>query len=217
MRGVVCQSWLFMPQATPLAFRYIVMKKYIAQTNVSINVVLASGANRHISFSSLTGGSSVFYTDDPDLIQAMERHYKFGTLFRVDTTYVPEKPRSKPVARPKPVITPEQSAIDAPIATPKPAPFVEEVADARVVPVADEATSESVQLTAEEIVEADVQTDDESDEEVPVSEYMTIVVSDPDSAKSYLAEHFGYSRTKIKTTKAIKEAAAAHGIIFEGI
>lgn len=175
------------------------MKKYIAKTNVSINVVLASGANRHIAFSSLTGGSSVFYTDDPNLIQAMERHYKFGTLFRVDTTFVPEKPRSKPVA------------------TPTPAPVVEEVADAPEAPVADEAAAESEQPTAEEIVEADDQADEDSDEEAPESEYKTIVVSDPDSAKSYLAEHFNYSRTKIKTIKAIKEAAAAHGIVFEGI
>ena len=193
------------------------MKKYIAKTNVSINVVLASGANRHISFSSLTGGGSVFYTDDPNLIQAMERHYKFGTLFRVDTTYVPEKPRNKPDAKPKPIITPEQPTVAAPVATPTPAPVVEEVADAPEAPAADEAAAESEQPTAEEIVEADDQADEDSDEEAPESEYKTIVVSDPDSAKSYLAEHFNYSRTKIKTLKAIKEAAAANGIVFEGI
>lgn len=194
------------------------MKKYIAKTNVSINVVLASGANRHVSFSSLTGGSSVFYTDDPDLIQAMERHYKFGTLFRVDTTYVAEKQRSKPAAKPKPIIITEQPAVAAPDTTPTPAPTVEEAAApaASETPVDEEAT-ESEQPTEEEPAEADDHADNESDEEATESEYKTIAVSDPDSAKSYLAEHFGYSRTKIKTIKSIKEAGAAHGIVFEGI
>lgn len=190
------------------------MKKYIAKTNVSINVVLASGANRHVSFSSLTGGSSVFYTDDPDLIQAMERHYKFGTLFRVDTSYVAEKQRSKPAAKPKPIIIAEQPAVAAPDTTPTPAPTVEEVAAAPEAQVSEEATPENEQPTAEE---TDDQAEEETEEESAESEYKTIAVSDPDSAKSYLAEHFGYSRTKIKTIKAIKEAGAAHGIVFEGI
>ena len=59
------------------------MKKYIAKTNISINVVLGSGANRHIAFDALTCGGSVFYTDDPELQRAIERHYKFGSLFRL--------------------------------------------------------------------------------------------------------------------------------------
>lgn len=191
------------------------MKKYIAKTNVSINVVLASGANRHVSFSSLTGGSSVFYTDDPDLIQAMERHYKFGTLFRVDTSYVAEKQRSKPAAKPKPLIIAEQPAVAAPDTTPTPTSTVEEVAAAPEAPVSEDAAPESEQPTAEET--DDQAEEDSSEEESAENEYKTIVVSDPDSAKTYLAEHFGYSRTKIKTIKAIKEAGAAHGIVFEGI
>lgn len=181
------------------------MKKYIAKTNVSINVVLASGANRHVSFSPLTGGSSVFYTDDPDLIQAMERHYKFGTLFRVDTTYVAEQP-----------------AVAAPDTAPSPTPTVEEVATAPEAPESEDAATESEQPTAEETddqaeEDSSDEVTEETDEESAESEYKTIAVSDPDSAKSYLAEHFGYSRTKIKTIKAIKEAGAAHGIVFEGI
>ncbi|WP_290302399.1 hypothetical protein [Muribaculum intestinale] len=198
------------------------MKKYIAKTNVSINVVLASGANRHVSFSPLTGGSSVFYTDDPDLIQAMERHYKFGTLFRVDTTYVAEKLRSKPAAKPKPIIIAEQPAVAAPDTAPSPTPTVEEVATAPEAPESEDAATESEQPTAEETddqaeEDSSDEVTEETDEESAESEYKTIAVSDPDSAKSYLAEHFGYSRTKIKTIKAIKEAGAAHGIVFEGI
>ena len=212
----------FNAPAHPFTFQPILMKKYIAKTNVSINVVLASGVNRHVSFSSISGGSSVFYTDDPNLIQAMERHYKFGTLFRVDTTYVAEKSRSKPFAKPKPVIIHEQPIVDAPDTTPIPAPTVEDMADAPEIPVSEEAATESEQPTAEETddqAEGDNNGEvaEETDEESAESEYKTIVVSDPDSAKSYLAEHFGYSRTKIKTINAIKEAGAAHGIVFEGI
>ena len=144
------------------------MKKYIAKTNISINVVLGSGANRHIAFDALTCGGSVFYTDDPELQRAIERHYKFGSLFRLSqetdghgsTGHI------------------EGTASDA-----------------------DE-TATTTGLDGGET---------ESDRLKPV------VVSDPDSAKAYLADHFGISRTKLKTIKAIKEAAAANGISFQGI
>lgn len=186
------------------------MKKYIAKTNVSINIVLPNGANRHIAFSALTGGGSVFYTDDPEIIQAMERHYKFGKLFRVDTRYVPEKQRNKP----KPEIVPEQPAVS--VANDMPTPPSVEVADTPVVVEENLNESEREPQTAEEEDIADAEAD-QDDDEAEDNGLKTIVVSDPDSAKSYLAEHFDYSRTKIKTLKAIKEAAAAHGIVFEGI
>lgn len=187
------------------------MKKYIAKTNVSINIVLPNGANRHIAFSALTGGGSVYYTDDPEIIQAMERHYKFGKLFRVDTRYVAEKQRNKPAPKPKPESVPEQSVVSVANDMPTP-PSEEEVA---VAPVAVE---ENVNEPDSEPQTVEEDTDGEADEdEAEANGLKTIVVSDPDSAKSYLAEQFGYSRTKIKSIKAIKEAAAAHGIVFEGI
>lgn len=164
------------------------MKKYIAKTNVSINVILPSGANRHIAFSAVTGGGSVYYTDDPDVIQAIERHYKFGTLFRIDPRYEAEKQQNKPVAKAKAKSAPKQP--DANPATEEP---------------------EAGQSPAEEDGGDDTAEDGED------TDIKKVVVSDPDSAKAYLAEQFGYSRTKIKTIKAIKEAAASHGIVFEGI
>lgn len=165
------------------------MKRYIAKTNVSINIVLPTGANRHIAFSSLTGGGSVFYTDDPEIQNAMERHYKFGTLFRIDNKYAAEKQRNKPAPKPK-----AQATTDTTEAAP--------ATDEETGPSTDE------QPTEAEADEAEAETD---------NGLKTIVVSDPDAAKAYLAEHFGLSRTKIKTLKAIKEAAAANGIVFEGI
>ncbi len=200
------------------------MKKYIAKTNISINVVLKSGKNRHITFSALTGGGSVFYTDDPEIQKAMECHYKFGKLFRVDQKYVAEKQRNKPAPKPKPEIVPEQPTVSAapiPISE-TPTPTVEEAEDTPVGEAEDtpagEATvavSDSEQATAEDI-DSDGQPE-EAEAEAEDNGLKTIVVSDPDAAKAYLAEHFGISRTKIKSVKAIKEAAAANGIVFEGI
>ena len=44
-----------------------------------------------------------------------------------------------------------------------------------------------------------------------------VTVTDLASAKDYLADKFGISRTLLRNTKAIIEQAAAHGIEFEGI
>lgn len=181
------------------------MKKYIAKTNVSINIVLSNGKNRHIAFNPLTGGGSVFYTDDPDIIDAMERHYKYGTLFRIDHKFIAEKQRNKPAPKPKPEPTSQPiTVVSAPTPAPEP---VEEIQVA--VPEAEE-TNESEQTDATEA-------DSEPEAEDADNGLKKIIVSDPDAAKAYLAEHFGYSRTKIKTLKAIKDAAAANGIVFEGI
>lgn len=57
------------------------MKKYIAKTSVSVNVTLGTGANLHLTFTSLTGGGSVYYTDNEEIQKALERHYKYGKLF----------------------------------------------------------------------------------------------------------------------------------------
>lgn len=183
------------------------MKRYIAKTNVSINVVLPSGANRHIAFSSLTGGGSVYYTDDPEIQKAMERHYKFGTLFRIDNKYTVEKQRIKPTPKPKAQPTPDTP--DSTPATAKP-DIMPDSAEPEATPATEEET-EPIGDEQPEEAEAD-ETEAEAEDGLK-----TIVVSDPDAAKAYLAEHFGISRTKIKSIKAIKEAATANGIVFEGI
>lgn len=148
------------------------MKRYIATTNVSINVVLSSGVSRHIAFSAISGGGSVFYTDDPEIQRAIESHYKFGKLFRIDNEY--EDASKKKVGH-------EKAAAVAGVA------------------VLDSGKD---------------QVSEDKDEETGLNK---IVVSDPDSAKSYLAEHYGISRTKLKSLKSIKEAAENNGIVFEGI
>jgi hypothetical protein len=62
------------------------MKKYIAKSHLSINVVDDKGNNIHVVFTPQTGGNSVFYTADKTLQAALERHYRFGHLFRLDPT-----------------------------------------------------------------------------------------------------------------------------------
>ena len=154
------------------------MKKYIAKTNVSVNVVLENGKNHHVAFSPLTGGGSVYYTDIPELQAALEAHYKFGRLFKIDQSYAEEKVRSKKDKKPK-----------------------EDVAENEAE------TTEAEETTAENEDEVE-----EAEEESNV-----IVVTDADEAKDYLCEHYGLSRTKIKSLKAIKEAAAERGITFKGL
>lgn len=133
------------------------IKKYKAKTDISINIVLPSGKSKHISFTSLTGGGSVYYTDSPDIQKSLESHYKFGKLFFADKTFEAEP------AKPN--------------------------------------------------MDNDVPSDVDSSDNGKT----TVTVTDPDSAKAYLSERFGVSRTKLRTIAAIKEAAAANGIEFEGI
>lgn len=145
------------------------MKKYIAKTNISINVVLRSGVNRHIAFDALTSGGSVFYTEDPEMQCALERHYKFGKLFH---------------------LSPESIEENSPLCNGGPA----------CVAKGNEATTTT-----------------ENENFSETEGLKPVVVSDPDAAKAYLADHFGISRTKLKTIKAIKDVAEANGIVFEGI
>jgi hypothetical protein len=145
------------------------MKKYIAKSDVSINVVLASGANRHVSFDAVTGGGSVFYTDDVELQKAIESHYKFGKLFRIDETFGKEP-----------------------------------------------ATKSAKTAKADTTAETTTATEDDSDNAAN-NTLQVVHVTDADDAKAYLAEHFGLSRTQLKSLTKIKDAATANGIVFEGI
>lgn len=58
-------------------------KKYKANTNVSINVVLPNKENMHISFIPMSDGSSTYETNNDEIQKAIERHYNFGRLFRL--------------------------------------------------------------------------------------------------------------------------------------
>ena len=60
-------------------------KVYKSSTCIAINVVLASKKNRHISFEPCTDGSSSFTTSSPELQEAIEKHYNYKKLFRLES------------------------------------------------------------------------------------------------------------------------------------
>nr|DAI52266.1 MAG TPA: hypothetical protein [Caudoviricetes sp.] len=59
-------------------------KHYISDSHIAINVTLDGGESVHLSFIALSNGGSVFSTDNEELQNAIERHYRFGDLFTLD-------------------------------------------------------------------------------------------------------------------------------------
>lgn len=66
-------------------------KHYKSDVQISVNIILDSGKNKHIPFIPLSNGSSVYSTDDTDIQSALERHYRFGKLFKLDKVEEPAK------------------------------------------------------------------------------------------------------------------------------
>ena len=62
------------------------LKKYKAKSLISISVTLATGGNTHISFSPVTGGGSVYYTENEKIQAGLEGHPKYGKLFTLEET-----------------------------------------------------------------------------------------------------------------------------------
>lgn len=71
------------------------LKKYTANTQVSVNIVLPNGKSTRISFSGNTLGKSAYYTSDPDIQGGLENHYRYGTLFKADEDFEKTKPSKK--------------------------------------------------------------------------------------------------------------------------
>lgn len=62
------------------------MKKiYKSRTAISINVVLKNKKSMHIAFTAQSDGSSVYTTDNADVQHALEHHYKYGKLFKLES------------------------------------------------------------------------------------------------------------------------------------
>lgn len=173
------------------------MKKYIANSDISVSVTLPNKKSTRISFSSLSNGMSVFYTSDKDIQWALEHHYKFGKLFRLVEDSTQKKPNKKQMKNPAPK---NGKKTDKPVETPA-------ISD-------DEVSEETFEATVEvEAGEAD--NDNETYDGVEASEYREVVVSDMDDAKDFLAENFDVVRTKLKNEDSIRETALSFGIIFK--
>lgn len=154
-------------------YKNMIIKTYKAKTNVSINVVLTSKKNLHISFVPLSDGSSVFTTDNTDVQRAIESHYNFGRLFRLK--------------------------------------------DERRNLKNEEVAPETVAMTKEE--NENPKRKDAVDEDGGTGDDVLrkVHVSDISTARDYLADTFGVSRTAMRNTKSILEKAVEYGIEFVGL
>ncbi len=168
-------------------------KKYRANTGISISATLPNGGNARISFTTLSDGTSVFYTKDPDLQWALEHHHRYGKMFRLESAEEEKAPKPK---KPAPKNTKKE--------TQKKETQKEKASEAEKP---EEAPSEE----APELEEADE--NEEAGNEEP--ELKEVTVSDVDDAKDYLAEHFEVVRTKMKSEETINATARSFGIIFK--
>ncbi len=169
----------------------MIIKTYKANTNISINVVLPSKKNLHITFTPLSDGSSVFTTDNEVIQKSIEKHYKFGKLFKLHAS------QEQSV---------EKEATDKLKST--------SLRKKKKTPAAENV--DKTELDNNENVGQNGETKD-NDEAGNDDTICKVKVSDIATAKDYLADKFDISRTSMRSTKAILEQAAAHGIEFEGL
>lgn len=188
-------------------------KKYIAKSHISLSVRVSDKASAHITFSALTGGGSVFYTDDENLQQALEKHHKFGKLFKEDKTFT-EQTAVKKAKAATPV---KVEATTKPATTPNPT----EDNNAEDKKVEDNNAEDKnaddntpINPTESDMDDSNAEEDNTTEAEGNVTK---ITITCLDDAKDYLSEKFGISRTKLRSKKAIEEAAADNGIEFVGI
>ncbi len=154
----------------------MLIKTYKANTNLSINVVLSSKKNLHISFTPLSDGSSIYTTSNEDIMNAIESHYNYGKLFRLQSMQGENLEQTAKVI--------DTNSLSGAEVTPA-------ENGAEVVPTV-------VNNEAEDALKK-------------------VHISDFASAKDYLADTFGISRTAMRSHKTILELAASHGIEFEGL
>ena len=213
------------------------MTKVYKANSVAHIVVIVNGKSRRVSFAAKTGGGSTFRTDDEALQKAIESHYRFGELFHLAETFEDKKPKkaAKPVD--KPAENPETTNIVQDNGEQKPedgnttdqAPSDVEDEQAQTVQdngeqkpedgnTTDQAPSD-VEDEQAQTVQDNGETEDDDIQEVEgeQSNLTKVKVTDFEDARDYLSDKFGISRTKIRSQKAVKEAAEANGIVFVGL
>lgn len=174
------------------------MKKYLANTTISVSVSLPSGGNARISFSPLSDGTSVYYSQDKEIEYALEHHYKYGKLFILvgeqneGNTLNPKKlnkiPLKKPLSKSNKKTNPKKEQLMA------------------------EEEAEEAEYMEENEGEEEQEEQEEQGEGTRLKE---VTVSDYDAAKDYLAENFDIVRTKLKSEGIINETAASLGVVFK--
>ncbi len=66
------------------------LKKYKAKSMVSVSLTLPTGGRTHISFNPVSGGGSVYYTENALIQSGLECHPKYGRLFTLDYVEQPK-------------------------------------------------------------------------------------------------------------------------------
>lgn len=176
------------------------MKKYSANTTISVSVCLPNGGNARVSFSPLSDGSSVYYTNDKEIQFALEHHYKFGKLFTLDGE------------------SQEESAATAKKPTKSAAKKQQGKKSKKETPeqTAEEIAKEWEEFNPEDEADStNEESEGEEDQEEGEAELKEVTVSDLDAAKDYLAENFDIVRTKLKTEEIINDTAASLGVVFK--
>lgn len=177
-------------------------KQYKSKSIVSINVMLPSGKSKHIAFSPLSRGESVFYTDDPAIQKALERHRGFGKMFYLvgpDGRPVTEKPA--PAQKPKKAAPAPKAEAQAPkkeTPTPAAAPAPEPEPEAAKAPEVPEAP----------VVEPEAAPETPETAEAPVEETAAESAEAPETAEAP-AETESTEAEAAPEEEAAKEAPAA--------
>lgn len=177
-------------------------KQYKSKSIVSINVMLPSGKSKHIAFSPLSRGESVFYTDDPAIQKALERHRGFGKMFYLvgpDGRPVTEKPA--PAQKPKKAVPAPKAEAQAPkkeAPTPAAAPAPEPEPEAAKAPEVPEAP----------VVEPEAAPETPETAEAPVEEAAAESAEAPETAEAP-AETESTEAEAAPEEEAAKEAPAA--------
>lgn len=81
-------------------------KEYRAKSHVSLNITLPNGKSTHVSFEALTGGGSIYVTENAMIQQGLEGHPKFGRMFKLVGASNVERPPVKSEANARKTETP---------------------------------------------------------------------------------------------------------------
>lgn len=186
------------------------MTKVYKANSVAHIVVVVNGKSRRVSFAAKTGGGSTFRTDDEALQKAIESHYRFGELFHLAETIEDKKPKKA------------AKSTDKPADKPAPTDTVQDADEQNPTEgnTTDE-TSSNIEgeqsQTVQDANNAENEDDDNQEVEDEQPNLTKVNVTDLEDARDYLSDKFGISRSKIRSQKAVREAAEANGIVFVGL
>ena len=192
---------------------------------MSVSVRLSTGSSTHLSFTPRTGGGSVFYTDNEKVQEGLEKHPKFGKLFKLEEVIEDKKPKKGAAPAGKAAGTVTSLGENAQEVHRENGQDVDGAESGQVqgeeTPAGETAgTAADAPGTAAETQgdDADTGTDDAGDGDEDEAQGGTtlkeVTVTCNDDAKDYLAEHFGVSRTVLRNRAIMDSTAEANGVKF---